>query len=105
MTSFLILIGAQIQLDDNKQYGSKSCMFDLLQSSKTSKPLIEFIFGIAVFSPTKVGVSSTITDPSHPCQVSQCLGINTSLKSDKYLNPLNFWFNLRRVYRKKRVYQ
>lgn len=34
--------------------------------STTSKPLSELIFGIAVFSPMKVGVSSSRIDPSQP---------------------------------------
>ncbi|RDY13447.1 hypothetical protein CR513_01638, partial [Mucuna pruriens] len=38
-----------------------------LISSITSKPLIEFRFGRAVFSPVKFLVSSSRTDPSHPC--------------------------------------
>ena len=38
--------------------------------STTSKPLIELIFGNAVFSPIKVGVSSSRTDPSQPYVVS-----------------------------------
>jgi hypothetical protein len=35
--------------------------------STTSKPLIELLFGNAVFSPMNVGVSSSRTDPSQPC--------------------------------------
>jgi hypothetical protein len=37
-----------------------------LISSTTENPLIEFIFGKAVFSPVKFLVSSSRTDPSHP---------------------------------------
>ena len=40
-----------------------------LISSTTSKPLIELILGNAVFSPRKKGVSSSRTDPSHPCSL------------------------------------
>lgn len=38
-----------------------------LISSTTSKPLIEFRLGRAVFSPVKLCVSSSRTDPSQPC--------------------------------------
>jgi len=41
-----------------------------LISSTTSKPLIEPIFGSAVFSPVKFGVSSSRTDPSQPYSLS-----------------------------------
>lgn len=37
-----------------------------LISSTTENPLIELIFGRAVFSPVKFGVSSSRTDPSQP---------------------------------------
>lgn len=36
-------------------------------ASMTSKPLNEFWFGGAVFSPLKEEVSSSRTDPSQPC--------------------------------------
>lgn len=38
-----------------------------LISSTTENPLIELIFGRAVFSPVKFRVSSSRTDPSQPC--------------------------------------
>lgn len=40
-------------------------------ASMTSKPLAEFLFGKAFFSPLKVLVSSSNTDPSHPCVPKQ----------------------------------
>lgn len=44
-----------------------------LISSTTLKPLTEFMFGPAVFSPVKPFVSSSKIDPSQPCH---CLKIN-----------------------------
>lgn len=35
--------------------------------SITSNPLAEFRFGFAVFSPVKEEVSSSRSEPSHPC--------------------------------------
>lgn len=40
-----------------------------LISSTTFKPLIESKFGLAVFSPLKLWVSSSKTDPSQPCNL------------------------------------
>lgn len=37
-----------------------------LMLSTTSKPLAEFLFGTAFFSPMKLDVSSRRIDPSHP---------------------------------------
>lgn len=37
-----------------------------LMSSMTSKPRAEFLLAFAVFSPTKLEVSSKRIDPSHP---------------------------------------
>lgn len=39
----------------------------VLISSTTENPLIELIFGNAVFSPVKFLLSSNRTDPSQPC--------------------------------------
>lgn len=47
--------------------------------STTSKPLIELIFGNAVFSPMKVGVSSSRIDPSQPYVVSYSSGISYTI--------------------------
>lgn len=38
----------------------------VLMASITSKPLAEFLFGPAFFSPVNVAVSSSSTDPSQP---------------------------------------
>lgn len=38
----------------------------VLMVSITSKPLAEFLFGFAVFSPVKPDTSSSSMDPSHP---------------------------------------
>lgn len=40
----------------------------VLMVSITLKPLNEFAFGPAVFSPVKLDVSSKRTEASHPCQ-------------------------------------
>jgi hypothetical protein len=42
-----------------------------LISSTTENPLIELIFGKAVFSPVKFLVSSSRTDPSQPWNLIQ----------------------------------
>jgi hypothetical protein len=39
--------------------------------SMTSNPLAEFWFGAAFFSPVKEDVSSSKSDPSHPCHTYQ----------------------------------
>lgn len=39
----------------------------VLMVSITSKPLAEFLFGPAFFSPVNVAVSSNKIDPSQPC--------------------------------------
>lgn len=38
-------------------------------ASITSNPRKELAFGAAVFSPVKLGVSSSNTDASHPCLI------------------------------------
>lgn len=47
-------------------WGQMASTLDLIVSI-TSKPRIELLFGAAVFSPVNVGVSSSSTDPSQPC--------------------------------------
>lgn len=55
--------------------------------STTSKPLIEFTLGRAVFSPVNLSVSSNKTEPSQPCSNLDILSITV----DK---PLSFCFDL-----------
>jgi len=46
-------------------------------SSTTSKALSDWKFGKAVFSPVKLAVSSSRTDPSQPCHSSHaCMSIS-----------------------------
>lgn len=44
--------------------------------SITSNPLSEPLLGAAVFSPVKLEVSSSKTDPSHPCYICRPCGVN-----------------------------
>ena len=52
--------------------------------SITSNPRSEFLFGKAFFSPVKVEVSSSKTDPSHPCYLKHTLLI-------RFVNPKNIF--------------
>jgi hypothetical protein len=40
----------------------------VLMASITSNPRAELAFGPALFSPVKLGVSSSRMEPSHPCR-------------------------------------
>lgn len=62
--------------------GQMVSSWDLIVSI-TSKPLNEFVFGAAVFSPVKFDVSSTRTDPSHPCMHQ----IHIIMKHQKTYHP------------------
>lgn len=59
----------------------------VLIRSMTSKPLRELLFGLAVFSPLKVGVSSNNTDASQPYHTKTKV---RALKIDyRFIVPLN----------------
>lgn len=62
-------------------------------ASISSNPLNEFAFGAAVFSPTKLGVSSNSTDASHPCK--------TFKNYTDYARPVCCIYNLKRLTKKK----
>lgn len=59
-------LAARVNISEQETVAGQAISKLALIASMTSKPLAEFLLGLAFFSPLVVLVSSSNTDPSHP---------------------------------------
>ncbi|CAA7405231.1 unnamed protein product [Spirodela intermedia] len=67
LTSATASLAATARMSAQETIPGQDASSSSLMPSTTSKPLREFAFGPAVFSPANAGESSSSTDPSQPC--------------------------------------
>lgn len=67
LTRYTASLAARASISAHETVDGQAFSKAALIVSMTSNPLIEFRLGSAFFSPFRVSVSSSSTDPSHPC--------------------------------------